>query len=105
MFVCLLVSMTYLHASESYDWIPCEKTYIDPSEAHLMSPNIFVRLEDNIWILAKAIFTDDGGFYINSFKPVDESVLGIWVCKRCGKHNEGYKDSCRKCGALKSGSK
>lgn len=97
----LLFGLVQINANESIsEWIHCEKAYVQSKQIHFVENKIFICLDDNYWMETAAVFADNAGFYINSFKPVDETSYS-WVCPKCGKHNEAYRNSCRKCGAQK----
>ena len=76
-----------------------EKTYIDPSQVHLVEGAICVNMND-FWVQTTAVHVDSNGFYIDSFQPFDESSYS-WKCP-CGKRNEDYHRYCQRCGRERS---
>lgn len=95
--------ISFLNAAEKNSYSEqdvYEKTYIDPNQVRFAERKIYVNVDD-LWMQTTAIFVDDNGFYIDSFRQADESSFS-WKCSNCGKYNEAYRDVCKKCGEPKS---
>lgn len=92
--------LSSLNAEGNKEWIECEKTYINQSQVRFLGRSIFVHFGENQWARTGAVFADNDGLYINFYQIVDEKSLS-WTCDNCGKHNEAYRDTCRKCGEPK----
>ncbi len=94
--------MGFLNAEEDKcsEYSISEKTYIDPNQVHFIEDAIYVNIQ-RLWVQTTAVHVDSNGFYISSFRPVDESSFS-WKCGKCGKYNEAFHNFCKKCGNPRS---
>lgn len=93
--VIFFVLSTLGHACDSY--IPCEKTYVQPSQIQILESGIFVTINEYL-IPTSAIHIDTRGLYFADYRNrKEECESPNWKCSYCGQCNATWYSRCPNC--------